>query len=124
MASGAAGGETGPLINDNPELQSYYQSLESRIGYRLVLGGTRHFGYWYVRLLCSEAFIRRHITQEVMGWQAASFWRRAKVASWHRQLRDDQWLLSSSDDVYSMISAMRSSFGDEVQRSVTYLRLW
>lgn len=38
--------ESSPRINDNPELQSYYQSLESRIGYRLVLGGTRHFGYW------------------------------------------------------------------------------
>jgi len=35
-----------PLINPNPQLQSYYYSLESRIGYRLVLGGTRHFGYW------------------------------------------------------------------------------
>lgn len=34
------------MINDNHELQSYYQSVESRIGYRLVLGGTRHFGYW------------------------------------------------------------------------------
>ncbi|KAI3395793.1 hypothetical protein diail_876 [Diaporthe ilicicola] len=42
----AASGEAEPLINDNPELQSYYQSLESRAGYRLVLGGTRHFGYW------------------------------------------------------------------------------
>ncbi|KAI1841680.1 hypothetical protein JX266_012145 [Neoarthrinium moseri] len=38
--------EQQPLINDNPLLQSYYYSLESRIGYRLVLGGTRHFGYW------------------------------------------------------------------------------
>jgi sterol 24-C-methyltransferase len=38
--------DTAPLINDNPALQSYYQSLESRIGYRLVLGGTRHFGYY------------------------------------------------------------------------------
>lgn len=47
----APGGEARPLINDNPELQSYYQSLESRVGYRLVLGGTRHFGYWYVCLL-------------------------------------------------------------------------
>lgn len=47
----AAGGEARPLISDNPELQSYYQSLESRVGYRLVLGGTRHFGYWYVRML-------------------------------------------------------------------------
>lgn len=34
------------LINNNPQLQSYYHSLESRIGYRLVLGGTRHFGYY------------------------------------------------------------------------------
>jgi sterol 24-C-methyltransferase len=38
--------EAEPLINENPQLQSYYQSLESRIGYRLLLGGTRHFG-WY-----------------------------------------------------------------------------
>ncbi|XXH03413.1 hypothetical protein Hte_009815 [Hypoxylon texense] len=35
-----------PIINANPELQSYYYSLESRLGYRLLLGGTRHFGYW------------------------------------------------------------------------------
>jgi len=35
-----------PLINPNRSLQSYYASLESRIGYRLVLGGTRHFGYY------------------------------------------------------------------------------
>ncbi|KAI0109694.1 S-adenosyl-L-methionine-dependent methyltransferase [Nemania sp. FL0031] len=35
-----------PLINPNPQLQSYYCSLESRAGYRLLLGGTRHFGYW------------------------------------------------------------------------------
>ncbi|KAI0164418.1 S-adenosyl-L-methionine-dependent methyltransferase [Hypoxylon sp. FL1284] len=35
-----------PLINANPDLQSYYHSLESRLGYRLLLGGTRHFGYW------------------------------------------------------------------------------
>ncbi|OJJ45101.1 hypothetical protein ASPZODRAFT_70674 [Penicilliopsis zonata CBS 506.65] len=34
------------LIRDNPQLQSYYTSLESRIGYRLLLGGTRHFGYY------------------------------------------------------------------------------
>jgi ubiquinone/menaquinone biosynthesis C-methylase UbiE len=30
----------------DPSLKSYYESLESRIGYRLVLGGTRHFGYY------------------------------------------------------------------------------
>ncbi|OAA69118.1 Methyltransferase type 11 [Cordyceps fumosorosea ARSEF 2679] len=35
-----------PIINNNPAVQSLYASLESRIGYRLVLGGTRHFGYW------------------------------------------------------------------------------
>lgn len=35
-----------PLINENAALQEYYASLESRIGYQLVLGGTRHFGYW------------------------------------------------------------------------------
>ena len=35
-----------PLINHNPSLQSYYASPESRIGYRLFLGGTRHFGYY------------------------------------------------------------------------------
>jgi hypothetical protein len=35
-----------PLINLNQPLQSYYASLESRIGYRLLLGGTRHFGYY------------------------------------------------------------------------------
>lgn len=33
-------------INENSRLQSYYASLESRIGYRLMLGGTRHFGYY------------------------------------------------------------------------------
>ncbi|EAU32329.1 conserved hypothetical protein [Aspergillus terreus NIH2624] len=35
-----------PLINNNPQLQTYYRSLESRIGYRLLLGGTRHFGFY------------------------------------------------------------------------------
>lgn len=38
--------EKTPLINPNPVLQQYYASLESRIGYRLLLGGTRHFGYY------------------------------------------------------------------------------
>lgn len=46
MAQTEHDGEDAPLINDNPLLQSYYYSLESRIGYRFVLGGTRHFGYW------------------------------------------------------------------------------
>ena len=35
-----------PLINDNPSLQSYYASLETRLGFRLVLGGTKHYGYY------------------------------------------------------------------------------
>lgn len=35
-----------PLIDNNPQLQSYYHSLETRIGYHLVLGGARHFGYY------------------------------------------------------------------------------
>ena len=35
-----------PLIKANEPLESYYGSFESRIGYRLVLGGTRHFGYY------------------------------------------------------------------------------
>ncbi len=39
-------GESEHLINSNPGLQSYYASLESRIGYRLILGDTRHYGYY------------------------------------------------------------------------------
>lgn len=35
-----------PTINKNDDLKSYYASLESRIGYRFLLGGTRHFGYY------------------------------------------------------------------------------
>lgn len=35
-----------PIINSNPQLQAYYDSLESRIGYRLFLGDTRHFGFY------------------------------------------------------------------------------
>lgn len=66
----AAPGGAVPLINDNPKLQSYYQSLESRVGYRLVLGGTRHFGYWYVSLLLLICPIKMHITP-IMGW----YWR-------------------------------------------------
>ncbi|KAI9053713.1 hypothetical protein LZ554_002664 [Drepanopeziza brunnea f. sp. 'monogermtubi'] len=35
-----------PVINKNQALQDYYGGLESRVGYRLVLGGTPHFGYY------------------------------------------------------------------------------
>jgi len=35
-----------PLINKNQPLQPYYAAFESRIEYRLVLGGTRHFGFY------------------------------------------------------------------------------
>ncbi len=38
--------EEEPLLETNPSLQRYYASFESRIGYRLFLGGTRHFGYY------------------------------------------------------------------------------
>ncbi|KAF2964728.1 hypothetical protein GQX73_g8848 [Xylaria multiplex] len=38
--------EPKPEINPNPRLQSYYASLESVLGYDLLLGGTRHFGYY------------------------------------------------------------------------------
>lgn len=38
--------EKEPLIETNPSLQGYYAAFESRIGYRLFLGGTRHFGYY------------------------------------------------------------------------------
>ncbi|KAG4418961.1 hypothetical protein IFR04_007908 [Cadophora malorum] len=39
-------GSSTPQINTNSSLQNYYTSLESRLGYRLVLGGTRHFGFY------------------------------------------------------------------------------
>lgn len=38
--------EKEPRITENPVLQRYYAAWESRIGYRLVMGGTRHFGYY------------------------------------------------------------------------------
>ena len=38
--------EKEPLIDTNPSLQRYFASLESRIGFRCFLGGTRHFGYY------------------------------------------------------------------------------
>lgn len=34
------------LANPNRSVQRYFNSIESRLGYRLVLGGTRHFGYY------------------------------------------------------------------------------
>lgn len=33
-------------IDAIPGLEAYHSSLESRIGYRFLLGGTRHFGYY------------------------------------------------------------------------------
>ncbi|KAL2119059.1 hypothetical protein VTJ04DRAFT_6019 [Mycothermus thermophilus] len=39
-------GSTEPLIEPNPVLEQYYESFESRIGYRLLLRGTRHFGFY------------------------------------------------------------------------------
>ena len=34
------------LQNHFQQLQNYYASVESRIGYRIFLGGTRHFGFY------------------------------------------------------------------------------
>lgn len=34
------------VINENKPLKAYYDSIESRLGYRFFLGGARHFGYW------------------------------------------------------------------------------
>jgi len=34
------------VVNPNPQLQAYYSSLEPRLGYRLLLNNTRHFGYY------------------------------------------------------------------------------
>ena len=38
--------EKEPLVKPNPSLQKYYTAFESRVGYKLFLGGTRHFGYY------------------------------------------------------------------------------
>ncbi|KAL8748417.1 MAG: hypothetical protein Q9184_007316 [Pyrenodesmia sp. 2 TL-2023] len=38
--------EKKPKITHNPLLQRYYGAWESRLGYRLLLGGNRHFGYY------------------------------------------------------------------------------
>ena len=37
------------LVSDQTSstIRAYYNSLESRLGYRLFLGGTRHFGYYH-----------------------------------------------------------------------------
>src|ERR1700761_5595098 len=35
-----------PVGDHSFQLQRYYASLESRAGYRLFLGGTRHYGYY------------------------------------------------------------------------------
>lgn len=95
----APGGGASPLINDNPELQSYYQSLESRIGYRLVLGGTRHFGYWYVTYFC--LYLPLEFTS--LRGHGLVLARRVGVAAWYERPWDDG-LLSSSDDGHGMIT--------------------
>ena len=35
-----------PPSDGHSSVQSYYGTLESRIGYRFILGGTRHFGFY------------------------------------------------------------------------------
>ncbi|KAL4798813.1 S-adenosyl-L-methionine-dependent methyltransferase [Aspergillus venezuelensis] len=42
----AQGTEKEPIINPNPTLQTYYNTLESRLGYALLLNGARHFGFY------------------------------------------------------------------------------
>ncbi len=39
-------GEKELIARTNPALQKYYAAFVSKIGYRLFLGGTRHFGYY------------------------------------------------------------------------------
>lgn len=34
-------------VSPSSTIQAYYNSIESRLGYRLFLGGTRHFGYYF-----------------------------------------------------------------------------
>ena len=43
---GLAENEKAPPINPNPQLQQYYHTLESRIGYKVLLRDTRHYGYY------------------------------------------------------------------------------
>lgn len=35
-----------PIFNENKGVRDLYEAWESRIGYAVVLGNTRHFGYW------------------------------------------------------------------------------
>lgn len=47
---GATASETSselkPIVNENKGVKALYESWESRIGYYIILGNTRHFGYW------------------------------------------------------------------------------
>lgn len=45
-ATTAATDNKAPIVETNPALISYYEALESRIGWALVTGNTRHAGYW------------------------------------------------------------------------------
>jgi len=45
-SSAAQSGDIQQAVEMPRQLQTYYYSWESRIGYRVLLGGTRHFGYW------------------------------------------------------------------------------
>ncbi|PSK46124.1 Sterol 24-C-methyltransferase erg-4 [Elsinoe australis] len=40
------GADKKTLFEKHPQLQKYYASWESRLGYKLLLGDTRHFGYY------------------------------------------------------------------------------
>lgn len=111
------GGEARPLINENPELQSYYQSLESRVGYRLVLGGTRHFGYWYVRMLFIASPGSKHHF-EVLGWRLRGSGLLPGTSSGRMALR------SSSGDSYGMAPAYGFPLVVRALPAVTHPVLW
>ena len=46
MAPDAPPDDKAPIVDENPTLISYYESLESRLGWSILQGGTRHSGYW------------------------------------------------------------------------------
>ncbi|KAH0538781.1 hypothetical protein FGG08_004669 [Glutinoglossum americanum] len=41
-----ANAETTSIVSASPSLLRYYHSFESRVGYRIFLGGARHYGYY------------------------------------------------------------------------------
>ena len=46
MSSVNPDGREEQAMPDHSELRSYYESWDSRIVYKVIMGGTQHFGYW------------------------------------------------------------------------------